>query len=187
VIVGKVVQVASNSTDVATTARRRDSSLYARKNEVGVVDAVMYTTDPTQGTRVAKVRVRSMRTPQVGDKFSSRHGQKGTCGMLYQQEDMPFTAQGVVPDLIMNPHAIPSRMTIGQLIECLCGKVAAATGNEADSTPFTKMSVESVCAHLHERGFQQRGNDVFYNGHTGRRMAAQVFFGPTYYQVGSRF
>jgi DNA-directed RNA polymerase II subunit RPB2 len=179
-LIGKTAPDADAQGDPSATLTRRDVSQVLRAVG-GVVDQVMLTTD-ADGNALVKTRLRVVRVPQIGDKFSSRHGQKGTCGMAYRQEDMPWTVEGVVPDIIVNPHAIPSRMTIGQLIECVMGKVAVLKGEEADATPFTQVTVEEISRELHALGYQKRGWEVMYNGHTGRMLEAQVFFGPTYYQ-----
>eukprot|EP00877_Chromochloris_zofingiensis_P007160 jgi/Chrzof1/2698/Cz11g25180.t1 len=180
ILVGKTVALPEDPSGVQRFTRR-DASLALRPSEMGVVDQVLLTTNE-QGQSFVKVRVRTICIPQVGDKFASRHGQKGTVGITYTQEDMPFTQEGIVPDLIVNPHAIPSRMTIGHLVEALMSKVASLVGQEGDATPFTDVTVDNISQTLHKSGYQQRGWEVMYNGHTGRQLNAQVFLNPTYYQ-----
>ena len=174
VIVGKVNYIGSG--------QLIDDSLVIKKTDVGIVDKVFCF--DTYGSKTCKVRIKSERAPVLGDKFGSRHGQKGVVGMLFNQEDMPYTKEGIVPDIIINPHAIPSRMTIGQLIECVMGKSASLLGFNVDATPFTPFNIEEMHSILDNCGFDGYGNEILYSGKTGGQLDASIFIGPTYY---SRF
>jgi DNA-directed RNA polymerase II subunit RPB2 len=159
----------------------RDSSTTHKNSENCRVDGVWQDKN-SDGYPFIKTRVVSERIPEIGDKFSSRHGQKGTCGIILNEEDMPCTASGLRPDLIMNPHAVPSRMTIAQLMETMFGKVCTETGNMGDGTPYTHLKIEDLRDHMLKLGMHPYGNELLYNGQTGELMEAEIFMGPTFYQ-----
>jgi len=159
----------------------RDSSTTHKNAEECRIDGVWQDKN-SDGYPFVKVRVVSERVPEIGDKVSSRHGQKGTCGIILNEEDMPFTASGLRPDIIMNPHAVPSRMTIAQLMETMFGKVCSMTGNLGDGTPYSHLKIEDLRKHMVSLGMHPYGNELLYNGQTGEMMEAEIFMGPTFYQ-----
>jgi DNA-directed RNA polymerase II subunit RPB2 len=167
----------SNAKDVKV-----DASKTPKKGQLGHVDK-SFITDGEEGHRIAKIRIREERIPNLGDKMASRSGQKGTIGMVVPESDMPFTKDGIRPDIIINPHALPSRMTIGQLVECIIGKSSAMYGAFSDCTAFiNKGSKVGVFGEmLTEVGYHSSGNEILYNGMTGDQIEAEIFMGPNYY------
>lgn len=173
---------AAAAVEAAGGKRFRDSSKLMRTNEAGYVDRI-YRGRNGEGYSFVKIRVREERVPVIGDKFSSRHGQKGTCGLILAPEDMPQTASGIVPDIIINPHAIPSRMTIAQLMETLLGRLGCELGFLGDATPFNAaMTPAGLASELQSRGLEPYSNEVLYCGYTGKQMPTDIFMGPCFYQ-----
>ena len=159
-----------------------DSSVKCKKGQTGLVDK-SFVTEGEEGQRIAKVRVRSLRIPQIGDKFCSRAGQKGTIGIVLPESEMPFTENGLKPDIIVNPHAMPSRMTIGHLVEALISKTASIIGSSGDCTAFiNKGPKDKIFGKvLSQNGFHSSGNEILYNGMTGEQLETEIYIGPTYY------
>jgi DNA-directed RNA polymerase II subunit RPB2 len=147
-----------------------------------VIDRIYLNIYNNEGYEMRKASVRSERTPMIGDKLTNRHGQKSTIGILLKQSDMPFTSKGIIPDIIFTPNAIPSRMTIGMLLECLIGKVGALTGVEMDGTSFEEIDVEHIKDELEKTGHDRDGLETLYNGMTGEKIRSKIFVCPCFYQ-----
>ena len=163
---GNVTEVTGSSVKFGTSGKVDKVIIYENKDHL----------------RSCKVRIRKVKIPEIGDKFASRPGQKGVCGMLLEEKDMPFSKDGIVPDLIMNPHALPSRMTVNQLLEIILGKSCALSGNLGDATPFQNNDVRDYTKLLRNYGFEGQGNEVLYSGVTGEQLKTDIFMGPIYYQ-----
>ena len=175
IIIGKIMPIRNDDFSY------KDTSISVKTNENGYVDK-NYININGDGFKFTKVRIRSIRVPEIGDKFSSRHGQKGTVGMLYNESDMPFTKDGIRPDIIINPHAIPSRMTIAQLLETILGKSCSLTGFNGDATVFNNINIDNLSKILERFKYEKHGNEVLYSGITGEQLKTSIFIGPTYYQ-----
>ena len=181
VIIAKIVPIKENRNDPTKIIKYEDQSKTFRTTEETYIDK-NYTGRNGDGYNFAKVRIRTFRKPVLGDKVSSRHGQKGTVGNIIPECDMPFTKDGLRPDIIINPHAIPSRMTIGQLKETLLGKVLLELGMFGDGTSFGNLDVKTIAAELQKLGYESYGNDVLYDGLSGEQMETNIFIGPVFYQ-----
>ena len=165
----------------STGPYRRDTSIGVRPSETGVVDTVVMT-QSHEGGKMYKIRVRDMRIPEIGDKFASRHGQKGVLGILAKNEDLPYTEQGITPDVLINPHAFPSRMTVGMMMESVTGKAAAVRGKQFDGSAFVGEKMDVVKGILDKAGFKYSGKEKMYDGRTGKSFLVDVFIGVVYYQ-----
>lgn len=181
IIISKISPIKQNRNDHTKLIKYEDQSKIYRTNEETYIDK-NYIDRNGDGYNFAKVRLRTVRKPVIGDKFSSRHGQKGTIGNIIPEDDMPFTRDGVRPDIIINPHAIPSRMTIGHLKETLLGKTLLALGLFGDGTSFGDFHIDDISKELLNVGFESNGNELMYNGLTGEQFEVSTFLGPVFYQ-----
>ena len=181
IIISKIIPIKENKNDYTKTIKFYDESIIYRSNETTFVDK-NYIDSNGDGYNFCKVKLRNYRKPVIGDKFSSRHGQKGTIGNIIPEEDMPFTADGLKPDIIINPHAIPSRMTIAQLKETLLGKVLIQLGLYGDGTSFGNFDINLAIKELQKLGYNSKGDEIMYNGLTGEQLSCSIFIGPAFYQ-----
>ncbi len=181
VVIGKTTppKFLSEAKDISIQSKK-EASMAIRQEESGVVDAIFITVNG-EGNRVVQVRTRDQRLPEPGDKYSAPHGQKGVIGLIADGRDIPFTSKGVKPDLMFNPHGIPSRMSMGYLIELIAGKTASTSGKIIDGTPFTGERVEDFEKRLKKVGFRSDGKETMYNGVTGKKMDTHIYIGNMYY------
>ena len=179
VLIGMITPVTN---DAGHILGYKDISFLPKKGQRGRVDSIAKYTTP-EGLRGIKIRISEGRKPIIGDKFGSRHGQKGTVGILLPEEDMPTTLDGLRPDMIINPHALPSRMTIGQFLECMTGNIGLHIGSFIDGTPFsTQQRINDTKDILVQLGYHPYGNHLLYNGYSGELIESEIFMGPTFYQ-----
>ena len=180
-IITKVLPIKEARNDHTKVMKYEDQSRIFRTKEEAYVDK-NYIDRNGDGYNFCKTRSRVIRKPVIGDKFSSRHGQKGTIGNIIPEEDMPYMDNGLKPDIIINPHAIPSRMTIAQLKETLLGKILLELGLFGDGTSFGEYDIKDICKQLQKVGYESTGNELLYNGLTGEQIEASIFMGPVFYQ-----
>jgi DNA-directed RNA polymerase II subunit RPB2 len=178
----KIIVIGKVTTNISNPDTFSDASISPKKGQLGYVDKA-FITEGEEGFRIAKIRIREERLPAQGDKFCSRCGQKGTVGLIIPEENMPFNAEGIRPDIIINPHALPSRMTIGQLVETLMGKACAYYGGFGDCTAFVNKGSkhEIYGSLLRNIGYSSTGNELMYSGETGEQLTMEFFTGPCYY------
>ena len=181
IFIGVMTTIKSNKNDNNKMIKYIDNSKSYKTHEECYIDK-NYVNRNGDGYTCCKVRIRAHRVPAVGNKFSSRHGQKGTIGHIINEEDMPFTKDGIRPDLIINPHAIPSRMTIAQLKETQLGKVLLELGLYGDGTSFGNLNIKTICDELQKHNFESNGNEILYDGKSGEQIQTSIFIGPVFYQ-----
>jgi DNA-directed RNA polymerase subunit B len=181
VVIGKVSppKFLSDMREISIQSKKENSTA-VKQEESGIIDGVFITQDD-EGNKIIQTRLRDLRRPEIGDKFATPHGQKGVVGMLAEEEDVPFTVNGIKPDLIFNPHGIPSRMTAGYLMEIMASKVAALSGHVSDASAFSGLSLDTLEGNLQKMGFRYDGKEIMYHGVTGKRLAVKIFVGNMYY------